>query len=215
MINQKICNKKILVIFLFLVSNGFNTSLAEGELTALMQSLATDKAVKVAYTEIRHLELMDQPWSGSGYLYSQLPDLMIKEQLQPHRVLMGVKAEQLFYFDVDSHMRHQSELSDDSPYSVNIILFKALMNADEQLLTNHYLIELSFNTERWVMKLKPKKSTDSATKIVVSGLLKKQVDTISIIQKDGESSEFILQHLPVTNETIELINLRYQELRGE
>jgi hypothetical protein len=184
-------------------------------LTILMQSMKTDGAVKISYQEIRNLELMEQPWNGSGFMYSMAPDLMIKEQLLPHRVLMGVKGDQLFYFDVVDKVRHQSEMTADNPYGLNIIIFKALMNADEQLLRTHYLIDLSFSAERWVMKLKAKNTNRSKTHIVVSGLLEQQLDTISIKQEDGDSSEFILQKQPMTAEISKQIKLRYQELRGE
>ncbi len=203
------------ITLLFLLFFSLKVSSAEDALTALMQSMKTDTAVKISYQEIRNLQLMEQPWNGSGYMYSMAPDMMIKEQLLPQRVLMGVKGDQLLYFDVLDKVRHQSEMTDDSPYSLNIIIFKALMNADEQLLRKNYLIDLSFSAKRWVMKLKPKKASHSAISIVVSGLLKQQLDTISIKQEDGDSSEFILQKQPITDAIVSEINQRYKELRGE
>jgi hypothetical protein len=201
--------------FFFLLFFSLKISYAEDNLTVLMQSMKTETAVKIAYQEIRTLELMDQPWHGSGYMYSMAPDVMIREQLLPHRVLMGVKGDQLLYFDVDDNVRHQSEMNDDNPYSLNIIIFKALMNADQQLLRDNYLIDLSYSAKRWVMKLKPKKLSNSGMNIVVSGLLNQHVDTISIKQEDGDSSDFILQPQPITDDIIKQINKRYQELRGE
>lgn len=202
-------------ILLVLYLCSLSVSFAEDDLTSLMQSLKTDKAVKIAYKEIRHLELLDQPWNGSGFMYSMLPDTMIKEQLLPQKILMGVKADQLLYFDIDENVRYQSEMTADSPYSLNIIIFKALMTTDEQLLRNNYLIDLTFSSTRWVMKLKPKNQSKSKMNIVVSGLLKQAVDTISIKSEDGDSSDFILQQQSTTDDIRNEINLRYQQLSGE
>lgn len=188
---------------------------AEDSLSALMQKVKSESAVKIAYQEIRTLELMDQPWHGSGYMYSMSPDIMIREQLLPQRVLMGIKGDKMFYFEPDNDVRHQGEMDKNSTLSLNFAVFKALITADEVLLRKMYLVELSTEPQRWVMRLKAKQDSESGLSIVVSGLLDQQVDTIRIRQVDGDLSEFILQKDSAGDEIKASIDQLYQELRGK
>ena len=94
-------NKTKIIIFkgLILFLLGLGNVYANDTLLGLMQKLKSEPMGKVAYQEIRKLKLMKDPWHGSGYLYSQPPDLMIKEQVKPERLLMGMKGNKAFYFD--------------------------------------------------------------------------------------------------------------------
>jgi hypothetical protein len=190
-------------------------SRADDTLSEVVRRMQSDKAVRIAYRENRTLELMDQPWQGSGYLYSLPPDLMLKEQLQPERVLMAVKGEQMFYYDPADDVRHQGEMNEDNPLSLNIGVFRALINADEGLL--HRLYEVAFSsTERdWAIKLKPKQDSESDFSIVISGLAQQQADTITVRQPDGDLSEFSLRPDTQGDEIEAIVNRLYRELLGE
>ena len=201
--------------FLFFAMLTSSIGHAEDSLSALMQKIKSESAVKIAYQEIRTLELMDQPWHGSGYMYSMSPDIMIREQLLPQRVLMGIKGDKMFYFEPADDVRHQGEMDENDSLSLNFAVFKALINADEILLRKMYLVELSTEPQRWVMSLKPKQDGESGFSIVVSGLLDQQVDTIRIRQADGDLSEFMLQKDSAGDEIKASIDQLYQELRGE
>ncbi len=200
----------LLVIFLL-----SGNSYAEDSLSSLMQRMQSETAVKIAYQEIRTLELMDQPWHGSGYMYSIAPDLMIREQLKPKRLLMGIKADKMFYFDPGHSMHHQTDMDDDNPLSLNIAVFKALVTADEALLRRMYLIEFSNKPARWVMTLKSKLQSQSEFSIVVSGLTEQPADTIIIKQADGDLSEFMLQQVAQGDKVKKVANRLYSELTGE
>jgi len=200
-----------LLLMVFFINNAD----AEDSIDALMQTMKSNVAVKMAYQEIRTLELMDKPWHGSGYMYSMPPDLMIREQLKPKRLLMAVKADKMYYFDPDNHIRHEGEMDDGSPLSLNVAVFKALMNADNELLRDMYLIDFSSQPKRWIMSLKSKQQSDSGFNIVVSGLSDQQVDTIIIKQPDGDQSEFILEQQGTGNEVKTTLLKLEQELTGE
>ncbi|WP_341326817.1 hypothetical protein [Methylotuvimicrobium sp. KM2] len=73
------CSIFLLLLPFFLSAKAAHAVDTEWE---VMQRMQSDTAVRIAYQETRILELIDQPWQGSGYLYSMAPDLMIKEQLQ-------------------------------------------------------------------------------------------------------------------------------------
>jgi len=202
---------------LFAISIQFlaNNSFAEDSIAELMQKMKSDTVVKMTYQEIRTLELMDQPWYGSGVMYAIAPDLMVREQLKPQRLLMGIKGNKLFYFDPDNHVRHQAEMEEDNPLSLNIAVFKALITGDEALLKRMYLIAFESKAKRWMMTLKSKNEPDSGFSIVVSGVTGQLADTIITQQADGDLSEFILQQQAVSKQVKNSVNLLYKELVGE
>ncbi len=202
--------------FLWLcIGLGVNTSYANDSLAQLMQRIKTDTAVKMSYQEIRTLELMDQPWQGSGYMYAIPPHLMIKEQLQPQHVLMAVDGDTLFYFDPKNDVRHQGEMEEDNPLALNIAVFKALINADETLLNRMYLVDFNSTAQHWIMHLKPKANSESGFYITVSGLANQPANRIKIHQADGDLSEFVLQKERVGADITNRINKLYQTLPGE
>ena len=202
------------IFFLWLIL-GVNLSYAEDSVAQLMQRMKTDTAVKIAYQETRTLELMDQPWQGSGYMYSIPPDLMIREQLQPQHLLMAVDGNKMFYFDPENDVRHQAEMDQDNPLSLNMAVFKALINADEALLNTVYLVEFTSKPQRWLMNLKPKQDCESGFNITVSGAVDQQADSIKIQQADGDLSEFVLQKVVAGDELETTVKQLYQTLVGE
>jgi hypothetical protein len=200
---------------MFIALMAGNSSHADDSLSALMQRMKSDNAVRVAYQETRTLELMAQPWKGSGYMYSLPPDIMIKEQQQPERLLMGVKGDKMFYFDPVNNVRHQGEMDQDNPLSLNIAVFKALMNADEVLLHRLYQVEFSSLEHGWTMKLKAKQDSESGFSIVISGLPQQAADSVKVRQADGDFSEFSMQKDAAGDEVKTTVSRLYQELLGE
>ena len=180
---------KFCIIFLIFFSS---TSIANDTLSAVIQRMKSDVPVKITYQETRTLELMDQPWQGSGYMYSTPAGLLLREQLKPQRLLMGVDNSKMYYYSPADHMRYQGELNDDKQLKLNFSVFKALINADEAMLKDIYQIEFSLKPQRWVITLKPKEKIASGFQIIVSGLLENKVDTIIIKQEDGDLSEFMM-----------------------
>ncbi|MCK4842072.1 MAG: hypothetical protein KAT04_09350 [Methylococcales bacterium] len=177
--------------------------------------MKSDTAIKIAYQETRILELLDEPWQGSGFMYSIAPDLMIREQLKPQRLLMAVNADKLYYFDPVNHVRHQGEMGSDQSISLNIAVFKALITADEALLKSMYQVEFSSKAQRWVMTLKPRQESNSEFSIVVTGLRGQQVDTVIIKQTDGDLSEIMMQSNASGNQVKNTIMQLYKELEGK
>ncbi len=213
---MKLNDLKAYVLGLMLIPFlGGNISRADDSLSALMQRMKSDTAVRIAYQETRRLELLEQPWQGSGYMYSLPPDIMIKEQLKPERLLMGIQGDKMFYFEPVNDVRHQGEIEEDNPLSLNIAVFKALINADEATLQKMYRIEFSSDKQGWVMTLKPKRDSESGFSIVISGLPQQQANTIKVRQADGDLSEFSLRKDAEGEEIKSRVNQLYRELLGE
>ncbi len=204
--------KYFLLLSLFLVSN---FSVADEALSLLMHKLKSNSAIQMSYKETRTLELMDQAWQGSGYLYSLSPDIMIREQLQPKRLLMGIVGNRMFYFDPENKTRHEDEFDDESPRTLSVAVFKALVNADEKLLHRLYKVEFSSSEKAWVMNLKPKQNEDSTLNIEVSGLANLQANKFQITQEAGEISEFNLQKKSEGMAVKQIIEQLSQTLQGK
>lgn len=180
-----------------------------------MQAMKSDQATRIAYKETKTLELMDQPWKGSGFMYSLPPDLMVKEQLLPKRVLMGIKGDKMFYFDQKNNFRHQGELDSNDLISLNVAVFKALITADEALLHSMYQVNFTSTLKGWSMNLQPKNNNELGFSTLVSGATNQQIDKISIKQADGDSSDFTLQKDASGKRVKNIATRLYQELQGE
>lgn len=191
------------------------TANAEDSVAALMQRMKSDIAVRVAYRETRTLEMLAQPWQGRGYMYSLPSGLMIKEQLEPEHVLMAIDGDKLFYFDPGHDVRHQGEMDEDDPLSLNIAVFKALMNADEQLMHAMYTVEFSAGDDQWLMTLKAKNDPESPFRIEIFGLPGQQVSKVRVMQVDGDSSEVSLQKDAEGDEVKVTVDKLYRELLGD
>ena len=212
---QQFFNKMLKSTFLLFLALSFNNAYSEDSLSSLMQAMKSDQATRIAYKETKTLELMDQPWEGSGFMYSLPPDLMVKEQLLPKRVLMGIKGDKMFYFDQKNNFRHQGELDKNDLMSLNVAVFKALINADEVLLRSMYQVDFSSTAKVWTMNLTPKNNQELGFSTLVSGATYQQIDKISMKQADGDSSEFTLKK-DASGERVKNIAIRlYQELQGE
>ena len=140
---------------------------------------------------------------------------MIKEQLKPERLLMGIHDDKMFYYDPINDVRNQGEMDEDNPLSLNIAVFKALINADEASLRSMYQVEFSSKPQGWVMTLKPKRDSETGFSIVISGLPQQPADTIKVRQADGDLSEFSLQKGAIGGEIKATASRLYQELLGE
>lgn len=201
------------VLGLFLLTTG--NAFAVDSLLKLMQKLKSEPMSRVAYQETRNMKMLAEPWQGSGYLYALPPELMIREQLKPERVLMGVKGNNAFYFDPGKSERHQLDLQDDKALNAPLTVFKAIVTADEALLRSVYNIVFTSHSKDWLMELTPKQKGGAISRIYVSGLADQEVDKITVMQNDGDNSEFTLQKETNDAQNNGNITTLYKELAGE
>ncbi len=203
---------KPLILSFYLILAPFYAK-AEDELDALMQRLKSVKAVKKSYQESRSLEFFDDHWYGKGFMYARPPDLMIRQQTEPKPLLMGIIEDELYYFDSQKGIRHQTRMDIEDPLAAKVAVFKALITGDRYLLERFYQIEFKSLPERWLMTLTPR-HPDMGLTIVVSGQVGQEVDTITV--EEGEDrSEFILQLQQTGAEILQDIDRLTQQLRGE
>lgn len=204
------------LLALFAIASAAVGYAEDDTLSALMQTLRSDTAVGIAYRETRNMALLDQPWQASGYLYSMPPDTLLKQQLQPEPLLLGIKGERMYYYDPVNQVRHRGELDEDDPLTLNIGVFKALVNADEALLRRLYRVEFAGGDgPRWRMTLKSKREPDSGFLIEIAGNARQRPDSITITQPDGDSSVFSLQQQTSGTQVERTVERLYRQLLGD
>ena len=189
--------------------------LSDDTLATVIQRMQPESAIKIAYQETRYLELMEQPWKASGYLYALAPDVLIKEQQQPVREIMGANDDKMFYYDPVNDVRHHGLMTPDDPISLNVAAFKALVTGDRQLLEKMYQIAFSSESGQWTIILTGHENNEANIKVIITGLTGQKMHKITIHQPDGDRSELILSE-PMRGEHLtELIQQLNQELLGE
>jgi hypothetical protein len=190
---------------------------AADSFSAVMERMKPQGPISIHYDEVRYLELMDEPWRGSGNLYALPPDMMLKEQQRPASELMGVKGNRMYYLNREDNERHSGEMRPEDPLAAHLEAFRALMNGDREAIDKLYRVAFLSKPKRWELTLTAKDPEIAATlaKIVVSGIAEKPADTIEIHQADGERMEFALR--PEVQETglAEKVEALYKELLGD
>ncbi len=184
-------NFSALRLLILLLGMMAQSTFADTALSQLMQNFKTTSAVKTAYRETRKPELFSSEWHGAGYLYSLGSEILIREQITPNRLLMGIIKDQIFYLDVENKRRYQSELDYDNPIALTVLIFKALATADENLLKKLYRVQLEQSPSEWSLRLTPKNQAIELT-ILIAGFTHQAAHKIEFNQ-DGDHSELTLE----------------------
>ncbi len=158
---------------------------AEETLESVLARMKPQTTVKIHYQETRYLELLDQPWKGSGYFYV-FPDGMIKEQWYPQRQVMAVNGNKLYYFDPFADVRYQGDMEDDT--GGQAIAFKGLMAGDAKLLQKFFQIDFQNRNKLWVLTLIPKQArlAEQLSRVVISGVINQPANKIEVLLADGD-----------------------------
>ncbi len=190
---------------------------AEDSLSSVLARMNPKKAVRIRYQETRHMEMLAEPWQGSGYLYALSPSLMIKEQWRPKRELMGIKNSEMYYADLATGQTRRGKLGSSQALSLNVAAFKALMTGDKTFLTQQYRVEFCSKPELWQLSLLPKQSTNGSdiSKITMEGLPDRAAQKISIVQGDGDRTHITLKPAGQGSEINQTIQQIFTELEAK
>jgi outer membrane lipoprotein-sorting protein len=169
---------------------------AEDNLQTVLKRMKTDTATSLAYTEKRAMKVLTTDWHGAGVLYAAPPHTMLKEQQTPDIEIMAIEGQQAYYFQANNNQRYQAELDENQPHTV---AFNELLHDD--VVTLEKLYEVSFAKQagkNWTVTLVSKNKAATSkqpAKIIVTGLAEKPAHVVTVIQTDGDRSEFTLTPL--------------------
>lgn len=205
--------KKGVLTALFGLALQVSTGKAQETLESVMLRMKPQTLMKIHYHETRYLELLDQPWKGSGYIYA-MPDGMVKEQWYPQREIMAAKDNKMYYFDPFANVRYQDEMGNDS--GIQAIALKGLMNGDLSLLKQFFQTEFKSTDSDWEITLNTTSEAliEQVSKIVISGLSTKPANKIEILLADGDRHIFNLKRQAEGPPLRSKVKQLFKELQG-
>ncbi len=204
--------KRVLLVLCSLVLQ-VSTGYAQETLESAMLRMKPQTLMKIHYQETRYLELLDQPWTGSGYFYA-MPDGMVKEQWYPQRGIMAAKGSMMYYFDPFADARYQGEMEGGS--GIQAIAFKGLMNGDLSLLQQYFQTDFESTDSDWKITLNTtnKDLAEQISKIVISGFSTKLANKIEILLADGDRHVFQLKKQEEGKSLQNKVTQLFKELQG-
>ncbi|MDD4886582.1 MAG: outer-membrane lipoprotein carrier protein LolA [Thiomonas sp.] len=169
---------------------------ANWTLDTLMQALARHPANRATFVETKTLAMLDTPIESSGELRFAAPDFLEMRTLKPKRQTLILQANQVT-LEMDGRS-HQFDLRDHPDVAVLINSIRATLNGDRKALQRDYTTTLDGTAASWELTLSPvdAKARARVRRIQIGGR-QGQVQTIAVLQADGDSSLMTIHEQPV------------------
>lgn len=169
---------------------------ADWTLDTLMQALARHPANRATFVETKTLAMLDAPIESSGELRFAAPDFLEMRTLKPKRQTLILQANQVT-LEMDGRS-HQFDLRDHPDVAVLINSIRATLNGDRKALQRDYTTTLDGTAASWELTLSPvdAKARARVRRIQIGGK-QGQVQTIAVLQADGDSSLMTIREQPV------------------
>ena len=169
---------------------------ADWTLDTLMQALARHPANRATFVETKTLAMLDAPIESSGELRFAAPDFLEMRTLKPKRQTLILQANQVT-LEMDGRS-HQFDLRDHPDVAVLINSIRATLNGDCKALQRDYTTTLDGTAASWELTLSPvdAKARARVRRIQIGGK-QGQVQTIAVLQADGDSSLMTIHEQPV------------------
>lgn len=189
--------KKIIWVIVLLNASVFTMLAVAKDSVAnhfMQEQLALENTTSYQYDEKRHLELLDEPWSGAGLLFASTDGTLIKLQLHPHRKIMAITPGEMIYFDHDQDERHRMPLGFSHPLSHQALMFQKLLLGKDDF-SEQYAVDFARTESSWSIHIKPKKSGQSGLLklITMQGSINNSLRYLKMIEFNGDSSVLTIQ----------------------
>jgi hypothetical protein len=164
----------------------------EPEVQALLGRIRQSGSAEFHYQETRKLELASSPWQGEGYMLSGADGSLVKQQLQPTRVIMAIADGRMYYWDPEQQHRHTAPLGQSGQAADLITVFIAILQGHADDLKSSYDFIAEQHGKRWTLRLtpKPELSDENAPTVEISGDQDERKRQVLIRLPDGESAEY-------------------------
>lgn len=168
-----------------------NTVIAQDTLNQVLDRLKIQQTEHYRYKEVRHIELLEDPFYAGGELYISKRRMLIIQQT-PTAVYTDITESQLRYISPSNEVRHTLVLK--QPYAVPgmeaflTLLYGSVSRTD---LESRYQLAFAQKSGRWVLSMTPKaKSRIKRTRL--SGPEGKAPDQLKILFKDEDTIKWDL-----------------------
>jgi len=160
---------------------------ADFTVAQLFESLARERPGRAAFTETKHLSLLDRPVESSGELVFTPPDRLEKRTVAPRPESVVVEGGSVTLERAGK--RHTLRLIENPAVAVLVESIRATLAGDLAALTRTYSIALDGRAARWRLTLRPLDSAAAALveRIEIGGI-EARVRTVEIFQADGDRS---------------------------
>ncbi len=173
-------------------------ALAEGSwgIDQLMQSLAATRSSHASFTEKKSIAILEKPVDSSGELFYSAPDRLEKRTLKPKAESMLLDKDKL---TVEQRgKKHVLALRNYPEVAAFIDSIRATLAGDRKALERNYHLNMEGSEQSWNLTLIPieDKMKKVVAKISIAGS-GTALQTIDILQADGDSSRMSITPLPV------------------
>jgi hypothetical protein len=158
-----------------------------------LEFLRQGAPMEFRYTETRRLELMAEPWKGSGYLYSTPEGTLVKLQTAPERLIMAIVDDAMIYYESASRRRQSAPLSYAGPMAEQIKAFRAIIQGRLSELETAYVIQSKARGSQWTLRLESKSPPPAGAPVQVEMSGEHRKRRILLRQGDGDQTEYLLE----------------------
>lgn len=170
--------------------------LAESDPWSMLQDrFRPGTAAEFRYEETRTLDLMAAPQRAQGYLLSAADGTLVKLQLAPHRIIMAISGDRMYYYDAAQGQRRSAPLSYAGDALEQIAVFRAILQGRAGELRSRYDLIADRHGDLWNLRLTARSKIDGTglESIAISGRADVGKRQVSIRQADGDATEYSLE----------------------
>lgn len=155
-VERRRCLHRLVQVGAWLVLGAPGVASAAGpgfELPELMALLARQRSGEARFTELRHVQGLDQPLEASGTLSFAAPDRFSRQTLKPRPESMVVEGNTL---TVQRSGRSRSFALDATPELVALVeAVRGTLTGNAQTLTRYFRTTLAGSADKWTLDLVP------------------------------------------------------------
>lgn len=167
---------------------------ADWNIDQLMRGLAQTRSGHVGFVEKKSIAMLDKPVESSGELFYSAPDHLEKRTVKPKSESMIVDGDEL---SIDrGRQKYRLQLQDYPELAAFLDSIRGTLAGDRKALERNYQLSLDGSAARWTLQLLPlsAKMQKVVQRIRITGT-HDQVDSIEIMQADGDSSVMTITKL--------------------
>ncbi|OIO74028.1 MAG: hypothetical protein AUJ57_03175 [Zetaproteobacteria bacterium CG1_02_53_45] len=190
-----------------------STATAAETLESILERAAAQQNVAIDYREVRHLQMLNEPWQAEGKMIVTASAFVI-DQLAPQRQLLTANKHRYWLYMPEAEIRRTGMVT--SPMAQRSFgLFKPIMNGDRDALEKEFDIHFTATDKRWLLELKPKRTGRALyARITVQGEDGHPASYMKTEMVDGDFTEWFFQQQPFTSSEESSVKRLMDEARG-
>lgn len=185
----------LFLVLSILLASSVSRAESNWDIDQLMQSLASVPSGHASFVEKKSIAMLEKPVESSGELFYSAPDRLEKRTLKPKAENMLLDKDKLI---VEQRGKKRVLALQNYPEIAAFIdSIRGTLAGDRKALERTYQLSLEGNAQNWNLTLLPieTKMQKIVAKISIAGS-NNALQTIDILQADGDSSRMTITPLP-------------------